>query len=340
MVYALSARPAAEKSSLVAQLESAGVELHFLGGRGATDLPRVMNRFVKLLKRQQPVILQSFLFHANVVSRWAGWRAGVPHVLSGVRVAERGAAWHLWLDRATRGLVERYVCVSHDVAEFTRVHIRLPAERVAVIHNGIDWSRFAETPPLNMAELGLPSGRRWITYIGRLEPQKGVAELIEHSRQWLDPLPQHDLLMVGAGPLQAQLQATAERVGVGARIHFIGWRRDVPELMQTSELVVLPSRWEGMPNVILEAMAAGKAVVTTAVEGVRELLADGAAAQSALLGDYAAFAARIVELATDGATRERLGKANQLRAKAFGSDAMVAAYEQLFANLVNDRHHC
>lgn len=337
VVYALAARATGANPPLISQLESAGVETHFLGGRGIADLPLVIYRLTRLLKRQRPAVLQSFLFHANVVSRWAAWRAGVPHVLSGVRVAERGAAWHLWLDRATRGLVERYVCVSQDVADFTRVHLRLPKERVAVIPNGIDWSRFADAAPLNLAELGLPPGRRWITYVGRLEPQKGVVELVEHSREWLDRLPEHDLLIVGAGPLLAELRMAAARLGVGSRMHFVGFRGDVAEIMQASELVVLPSYWEGMPNVILEAMAAGKAVVATAVEGVSELLGDVAAAQTAPPADYSALAARMVELANDGAARARLAAANQSRAKGFAWDVMVAAYERLFMEVAGSR---
>lgn len=334
-VYALSARPA--RSSLVAQLESAGVEPHFLGGCGVEDLPKVVSRLARLLRRQRPAVLQSFLFHANVVSRWAGWWASVPHLLSGVRVAERGDAWHLWLDRATRGVVERYVCVSQDVAEFTRVRLGLSAERVAVIPNGIDWRRFAEATPKNFAELGLPHGRRWIAYIGRLEPQKGVAELVEHSRRCLAQLPDYDLLLVGDGPLRAQLERDARRAGAASRVHFVGWRDDVPQIMQASEMVILPSRWEGMPNVILEAMAAGKPVVATATEGVVELLGEGAAAQSVPAGDYDSFAQRIVELAADDAGRRRLGAANQLRARSFSWESMVAAYEQLFEQVAGRR---
>lgn len=332
VVYALSARPA-RPSPLIELLESVGVELHFLGGRRAADLPLVISRFVRLLQRQRPVILQSFLFHANLVSRWAGWRAGVPHMLSGVRVAERGALWHLWLDRATRCLVERYVCVSGDVAQFTRARMRLPAERVAVIPNGIDWRRFAAAKPKDLTELALPPGRRWIAYIGRLEPQKGVSELIDLSRQVLARLPNHDLLLVGEGPLKAQLQRDVLGGGFASRIHFAGWRGDVPQIMQGCELVVLPSHWEGMPNVILEAMAAGKAVVATAVEGVCELLGEYAARQTVAAGDYPSFLERMIDLARDDAERRRLGAANQSRAKSFGWEAMVDSYERLFEQI-------
>ena len=335
VVYALSPRPTPEDRSLLPQLEVAGIETHFLGAFGTRHFPAAVTRLTKLLNQQRPAVLQSFLFHANFVSRWAAWRADVPHVLSGVRVAERGVAWHLWLDRATRGLVERYVCVSRAVADFSRSRLCLPEERVVVIPNGIDCERFASAGPIDLISLGLPAGRRAVTYVGRLETQKGVAELIEHSPWWLKRLPEHDLLIVGGGSLDRELRSLTERLGVASRVHFVGWRPDVPEILKASDLVVLPSRWEGMPNVILEVMAAGRAVVSTDVEGVRELLGDGATEQIVTRADYRQLAERIAALATDDSERQRLAAHNLIRSKEFGWETMVGAYERLFLDLVN-----
>jgi glycosyltransferase involved in cell wall biosynthesis len=337
VVYALSPRPAPDQRSLVPQLEAAGVETHFLGAEGARHLPAVVRGLTKLLKRQRADVLQSFLFHANFVGRWAAWRAGVRHVFSGVRVAERGVGWHLWLDRATSRLVDRYVCVSQAVADFTRARLRLPDERVIVIPNGIDVERFASAGPADLTSLGLPTGSRAVTYIGRLESQKGVAELIEHSCWWLARRPEHDLVIVGAGPLQPLLKSLAARSGVASRVHFAGWRADVPEILKASDLLVLPSHWEGMPNVILEAMAAGRAVVSTDVEGVRELLGDAATDQVVPSGQYVVLAERLDSLLADEPTRRRLGEFNQRRANDFTWDKMVAAYEQLFTEVASQR---
>jgi glycosyltransferase involved in cell wall biosynthesis len=330
VVYALSPRPSPSQSPLPAQLEAAGIETHFLGARGGRHLPGAVRRLAKLLKAQRPDVLQSFLFHANFVSRWAGWLAGVPRVMSGVRVAEHGAPWHLWLDRATSRLVDRYICVSQSVADFSRDRLRLPEERFVVIANGIDCQRYASAQPADLASLGVQAGRRLVTYIGRLEPQKGVDELIEHSPLWLARLPRHDLLLVGAGPREAHLKDLAQRLRLSSRIHFAGWRADVPEILKASDLLVLPSRWEGMPNVVLEAMAAGRAVVSTEVEGVRELLGEGASEQVVPRGDYQQLANRITALAADEAALSQVGERNQKRAEHFAWANMVAAYEQLF----------
>ena len=89
----------------------------------------------------RPDVVQTFLFHANILGRLAAFRAGVPHVASGIRVAERRSGWRLWIDRATDRLVERHVCVSQAVADFSRTRGRLPAPKLFVIPNGIDVSQ-------------------------------------------------------------------------------------------------------------------------------------------------------------------------------------------------------
>jgi glycosyltransferase involved in cell wall biosynthesis len=331
VVYALSPQPGLGVRSLLPQLEKAGIETHFLGASGVRHLPGAIRNLAKHLKRQRPVVLQSFLFHANFVSRFAARLAGVPHVFSGVRVAERGLAWHLWLDRASRGLVERYVCVSAAVADFSRTRLGLSEHQVVVIPNGIDGERLASAEAVDLTTLGLPSGRRAVTYVGRLEAQKGVADLIANSPAWLGRLPDHDLLVVGTGPLEKELRTLSERLAVAPRIQFTGWRPDVPEILKASDLVVLPSKWEGMPNVVLEAMAAGRPVVSSDVEGVRELLGGAADEQVVPVGNSGDFAARIVTLLSDDQIRADVANRNLLRSKEFGLSSMVRAYERLFA---------
>ena len=147
----------------------------------------------------------------------------------------------------------------------------LPPQKFLVIPNGIDASRY----PARLADLrtfGISPGRRAVVFVGRLESQKGVRWLIETAPLWLAKLPDCDLLMVGDGPLRASLEVAVQTAGVGDRVFFAGWRPDVHEILAASNLLVLPSAWEGMPNVVLEAMATRLPVIASDVEGVRELL--------------------------------------------------------------------
>ncbi len=335
VVYCLGPRPRRQEVSCAAMLESAGIPVHCLGARRWTDALWAMRRLARLLSGQRPDILQSFLFHANLVGRLAGRKAGVPRVVAGIRVAERHALWHLWLDRLTSGLVDRYVCVSQAVAEFSIRKGRLPRERVVVIPNGVDASRYPAAQAADLTGLGIPPQARVVTFVGRLEHQKGVDWLLETARLWLPALADCHLLIVGQGPLLPRLAALARRVGVPGRIHFLGWRNDVTQILAASDLLVLPSRWEGMPNVLLQAMASRLPVVATDVEGVRELLGQGDATQTVPLGDTEAFASRVRAILSDPHLAATLGQANRQRAECmFSIEAVVSGYQGLWESLM------
>lgn len=333
-VYSLAPRPKNDERSLVPKLESAGIETCYLGGRRTVDAPRVAWKLARRLKAQRAEIALSFLFHANLIGRVAARWAGTPHIISGIRVAERESRWHLLLDRWTSRLVDRYVAVSQAVAEFSDREGGLPRERITVIPNGVDRAVFAAASPADLSEFGIRPGRRAATYIGRLEPQKGLHELIANARSWLERLPEHDLLIVGDGPQRGELESLALRLGLGERVRFAGWRRNVPEILRASEMLLLPSRWEGMPNAVLEAMASGLPVVSMDVEGVGELLGPQRAEQTAPAGNLQVFADKLLAIASSGELRVRLGAENQRRVEqTFTLDAMAAAYAALFDEL-------
>jgi len=306
-VYCLGPRPARDDASCLPALETAGVEVHCLGGKTMWQFPFVAARLKRLLASQNPQIVQTFLFHANVLGRIAARRARVRFVVSGIRVAERASRWHLWLDRLTAGWVDRYVCVSRPVAEFSQRRGGLPASKLVVIPNGVDVDRFPARQAADLSALGVPAGRRVVTFVGRLHRQKGVEWLIETAGAWLARLSDYDLLLVGTGPLQGRLESVCRSAGIAERVHFSGWRGDVPEILAASDLLVLPSAWEGMPNVVLEAMASRRPVVATDVEGVRDLLGPSAARQLVRYGDTQALINKIVGLASDPAMAAAVG---------------------------------
>ena len=336
VVYCLSPLSSSEVASCVPPLRQAGVEVHELGMRSVRDLPRAMARWRALLQRQKPVLLQTFLFHANMAGRWAARRAGVRWVLSGIRVAEP-RRWHRWADRLTSRQVDRYVCVSNAVAQFSRQHAGLPQKKLVVIPNGIDLAKYPAAadrrPPL-----GMSPGRRWVACVGRLDRQKGIDWLLRTAPQWLAQLPDCDLVLVGKGPDQSSLQRLAGRLGIADRVFFVGWRGDVPEILAASDLLVLPSRWEGMPNVVLEAMASRRPVLATRVEGVLELLGEEDEAQTVSWGDSQGFVAKLVRLISDHPFAAELGERNRRRAEEeFSIDRAVTAYQSLWDDLIAGR---
>lgn len=335
VVYAIEPPPPIEQTSCLPALKAADVEVHFLGARRNWEVLRVVRDMTRLLAAQQPRIVQTFLFHANIAGRIAARRAGLPLVLSGIRVAEPHRRWRLWADRLTDRLVDRHVCVSRSVAQFAQSQARLPPGKLVVIPNGVDLRRYPAPRRADLGSLGVAPGRRVVSCVGRLDRQKGLAWLIRSAPAWLDRLPEIDLLLVGAGPLRRKLERLCRQCGVSERVHFAGWRGDVPEILAASDLLVLPSAWEGMPNAVLEAMASGLPVVASDVEGVRELLGPASDSQTVRYGDSKALAEKVIALMEDTRKAAERGKENRRRAEEkFSLGGMVTAYEQLWESLL------
>ncbi len=339
VVYCLGPRPAGNPSSLADRLEQAGLPVVCFAARAARSAPRVLWQLERRLRADRIQLLQTFLFHANLLGAIAARRAGVQRVVSGIRVAEHASRWHLRLARWADSCVDRHVCVSQSVREFSATVGGLPAEKLLVIPNGVDVSRFATAVACPREQMQLGPGRRALLCVGRLEQQKGVDWLLSLLPTVLRQAPRHDLVVVGDGPqrgaLERQAQASAELAG---RVHFLGYRDDVPALLAAADLLLLPSRWEGMPNVVLEAMAAGKPVVARAVEGVAELLGPQADSQVARCqGDDAqVFSEKLLALLNDPGLACELGVQNQRRAREqFSFEAMATAYALLYRSLLN-----
>jgi glycosyltransferase involved in cell wall biosynthesis len=257
------------RGELVDELQAAGVPVSCFDVRSRANI-FVVWKLARALRKQKPAILQTFLYHANLVGRFAGRLAGVPKIVSGIRVAERRSSWRLRLDRWTERLVDRHVCVSPGVAEFS-IQAGLSREKIEVIPNGVDFERFATAEPADLTEFGIARDAQVVLSVARLDPQKGIDLLIEAFATLASKFPKAELLLVGDGPSRRALVEQVARSGVESRIHFAGYRRDTPGLYRAAQVFVLPSRWEGMPNAVLEAMAAGCPVVATRVEGTEGL---------------------------------------------------------------------
>jgi len=141
--------------------------------------------------------------------------------------------------------------------------------------------------------------------------------------------------LVGHGSEEKALRRLADQLGIAPRVHFVGFRDDVPQILAASDALLLSSGWEGMPNSLLEAMAAGLPVVATDVEGVRELLGPLAERQCVGVGEMDSFRDRLDTILADENVRRRLGAENQRRAEAFFSiDVMVREYERTYDRLL------
>lgn len=329
LVISLASEPKPDRQSLVQRLADTGIPTIFLGFQRGWDYFAAVRRLAEIFQSEQIDLVQTFLFHANVVGAKAALAAGIPHVFSGMRVADP-RKWRLIAERWATSRVERFVCVSQNVAEAYR-WAGFESDKLAVIPNGVDLNRFQAAASLNANPFGLPDARRAILFVGRLDKQKGLDRFFHELPVIFRVLPQHDLALVGSGPLKDSLSRLAARLGVADRVRFLGWQPDATAMIAAADILVLPSRWEGMPNVVLEAMAAGKPVVATQAEGTVELLGLAAIDQTAAVGDWKGLRERLIEIGQNSTLAADLGQRNRNRATQFSLDVMVQRYERLYA---------
>ena len=270
-----------------------------------------------------------------MLGRLAGRLANVPIIVSGIRVAERRSRWRLWAERITERWVQAHVCVSRDVANYSIEKGRLNPARVHVIPNGVDADRFASANPVDLSALGIAKDSKLILVVGRLDPQKDPLWLLDVFPKIQTHLADVHLAYVGRGPLQSRLVEEIEQRHLIPFVHVLGWRADVPELLKAADVLVLASRWEGMPNVVLEAFAAGTPVVTTAVEGIAELVAHRRTGLIVSDRNSEELANLIMEVLTSAPLARTLSQSAQgIVAERFTWNANCGAYQKLYENLL------
>lgn len=328
-VYCLSGR-----GELAESLERAGIPVVFLDARGKWDFG-LIGRFARELRSFDPQLVQTFLHHANLAGRFAARKAGIPKVVCGIRVAEPRSRWRLRLDRWTQHKVDAYVCVSNSVADFSRSAGGLPADKLHVIGNGVDFEQFADASPFDWTKLGLPADAQVALVVGRLDEQKRPRLAFEACRPLFEEFPRLHLVYAGIGPQSEKVRQVAEQLGLSQRVHLLGKREDIPSLMASSSLLLHPSAWEGSPNVLLEARAAGLPVVASDIPGNRDALDNGESGTLVAGRDPAGYTDAIrLLLESPGAVRLRT-IASQKRCRSERSwEKMVAEYEELYVSLL------
>lgn len=348
VVYCLRPRSYHQKASFIPFLENNRIPVIFLDMSGPFSVWRGIGRLKRLLREQRADVFQSFMFHANFFGRIAACGARVPVVCSGLRVSEKERKSHLWLDRLTARRVDAWVCVSRSVADFSEKCGKLPKNRLHVIPNAVTTDETATKSFLQSDDTPIPplfasfSGKKAVV-VGRLTYQKGLDWLLKTAPKWLGDessasRADWSLWLIGQGVLEADLRRQAESLPAqtAARIHFAGWRPDISAILAEADLLLLPSRWEGMPNALLEAAAASLPVLATAADGVVEILGDDLASeQTVQFGATDEWLEKIMPLLSDDSLRQRLGEENRRRVLTeFSVETMVKRYEELWARLL------
>jgi glycosyltransferase involved in cell wall biosynthesis len=231
--------------------------------------------------------------------------------------------------------MDRIVCVSAAQAERV-LRCGVAPHRVRVIRNAARLDAFGEPDPAGLVRLRELAGGYGpiVLAAGRLSPEKGVHVLVEAAPAICQSIPGVKIVVLGEGPERSRLERRIAELGIGDSVWLPGFRQDLDSLIPHADVVVLPSLTEGLPNVALEAGAAGIPVVATAVGGTPEVVADEQTGFLVPANDPAAVATGVIAILADRELRKSLGTAARQRMREhFSFEAHAAAYQALFAEL-------
>ena len=290
----------------------------------------------QVLRAWRPDVLISFGYQANVLGRVAGALAGVPVRISSLRNERFGGRARELVNRATSFLATTTTTNSAQVAEGFVARGVVPAGRLVVIPNALDLPAIeAGAGARGEVRRELDVGNDdflWLA-MGRLHPQKDYATLLAAFARLVDEHPPARLRIAGEGRLAGELTALVDELGLAGRARLVGLRDDVPRLLGAADALVLASAWEGLPNVVMEAMAAGLPCVATRVGGVPELVEDGRTGTLVPPGDPGALARAMAGImALPPAEREAMGERGRATvADRFSPDRVGEQWLELLA---------
>ncbi len=322
----------------VAELRESGVAFISLEMRkGLADL-RGWLRFHRWLWRERPDVVHAHLPHAAWLARWSRLAAPVPVVIDTLHSSYTGKRGRRVGYGCSRWLPDHVTAVSHATAASHLAAGMVCEDHLSVLGNGIEMEAWRPDPNVRSAarrKFGLADEFLWIA-VGRLEAVKDYPTLL---RALANEPATARLLVLGTGPLEAALVQLAAELGLERRVHFLGFKPNVQRWMQAADGLVLSSRYEGLPMVLLEAGACGLPAVATDVAGTREVIVDGVNGWLARSGDPQALAgamARLMQMPIE--ERHTMGELARRRVvEQFRVETVLDRWERLYEDLLRQK---
>ncbi|MHC4845429.1 MAG: glycosyltransferase family 4 protein [Planctomycetota bacterium] len=328
-----------------------GVPVHFVQElarplRPLRDLAAVrgVQALLRPLAEGGPVIVHTHSSKAGVVGRRAAELAGAKPVVHSIHGFGHGAIGNpavrrlaLAIERRMARCTDAFVGVSRANIDEGRALGLLGDAPAHLIRSGIDLAEFARADSLRdaaRAGLGLHADAPVVGMLACLKPQKAPADFVEIAARVAREMPEARFFLAGDGELRGEVEQRIARHGLGDRFLLLGWRRDVPALLGALDVLVLTSRWEGLPRVCPQAMAAGRPVVATRVDGIPEAVVDDRNGSLVEPGDVDGAAARVLGILRDPALAARFAAAGREAVDEFGVAHMLAATERLYTELL------
>jgi L-malate glycosyltransferase len=294
-------------------------------------------RIAKFLRREGVRLIHAHQytpFFYSALARWCGYTAPIVFTEHGRDDPDFRRWKRVWANRLLLRRADQVVAVGDAVRAALIHHEGFPAERVRVIRNGVDASRFDVCRPARQAvraELGIAIDEVAVVHVARLNRLKDHGTALQAIAQTLRSGAAMRYFIVGEGEEEPTIRQHIDRLGIGARVHLLGLRQDVPRLLEGMDVFLLSSITEGIPLALLEAMMAQLPCVATNVGGVAEVIATPQAGLLAAAAQPEAIAEHLTRLVGSATMRQEMGLAGRRRAiELFGDDAMRRQYTEIY----------
>lgn len=330
---------AVDKSGpLERDFRSLGHPLYIFPRRWRYDptLPFAVARLVQSCRAE---LVQTTLFFADIIGGVASYLARPKALVSWEVITHPLNKRRELMYWALRNRFDMVVTVSDSIRKFAVEKRHQNPRTITTIHYGVDLSHYVPRPKTGSLarDLGGPGATIFGT-VAHFRKQKGHLYLVEAIPRVIATYPQAHFVLVGVGPEQERVKERVAQLGVESHVHFLGLREDVHQLLNEFDVFVLPSLWEGFPNVVLEAMACQKPVVATAVEGTVELVIHGETGLLVPPADADSLAEALLTMLQERGLIVEFGRAGRRRVEEhFTIEHQVAAFERLYDLLLEGR---
>jgi len=331
----------------VEELRASGAEvINIPIARSVSPLADLVSlfRLWKLIRKEKFDVVHTYTTKAGFIGRLAARLAGVPVVLHTIYDPPHNSArnpllkcFYIIMERLAATWADHLVTISYANYDEIRKKRMAPLEKLTVIRNGIELKGYELTVDREnkRRELSIPLSAKVVGMVARLEAAKGHIYLLQAVQEVVRAEPEAFFVLVGRGHLRDELEEAARRLGIAEHVLFTGFREDMLEIMTTFHIFTLPSLWEGLGIVLLEAMAFRLPVVASRVGGITDVVVEGETGLLVPPRDPAALAAALVVLLKDPEKRKAMGEKGYRRvAEEFRDDRvneeMLALYERLF----------
>ena len=328
---------------LLTRLHGSGIPVMEFHPRGGIDSLRggwQLLRLARFLRRGSFDVVHTHDLWSNLLGVPAAFLARVPVIISSQRDLSHLPWYHgrrrAWL-RRIQGLSSMVLVNASPIREQLIQEGHLRADKIRVVHNGVDLEKFDRTPRGSpLADAG--AGKRIVLVANMTSDVKGYALLIEAAATIVREFADARFVLVGDGTLRKQFETQVSKLGLERHFIFLGRREDVPEILAACNLAVLPSQAEGLPNAILEYLAAGLATVATNVGGNTEIVKDAVTGLLVPPGNAELLAEAVLRLLRDPDLARRLGDCGREYVRqTFGFDKLVEQIDGVYSELLERR---